>query len=150
MKVELVTASREHMAAVIQTMREKDREEALNAGMTVDRAAWRSYRASVFAKAALVDGEIAAVWGVAGTLGRVGQPWLFTTPLVERAKMHFVRIMRQEVQNMLVLYPRLQGLVDDAYVGAVRLLGAVGFEIGEPFSYGRYGMPFREYRAERS
>lgn len=149
-RVELVAASREHIAALIPRMRQKDCEEALNAGITVERAVWRSYRGSVFAKVALVNGEIAAVWGVCGTLGRTGQPWLFTTPVVERAKMHFVRIMRQEVKEMLVLYPRLLGLVDDAYAGAIRLLGAVGFKISEPFSYGRYGMPFREYSAERN
>lgn len=147
--VEIVTATAEHIEVLLLSMRKKDREEAANAGLALSRAVWRSYRGCVFAKAAFVDGEIAAVWGIGGGLGSVGRPWLFTTPAVERAKMAFLRTARAEVADMLATYPRLLGVVDDAYVGALRLLQAIGFTLSEPFAYGRFGMPFREYRLER-
>jgi hypothetical protein len=146
----VIPATRSHILAMSTMLRAGDAAEIEAAGITPRRALWRSWRGSLVARAALVDGELAALWGVGGCpLGAVGQPWLLTAPPVERAKVAFLREARREVAQMLVLFPRLAGYVDARYEGAIWLLGAVGFTVGPSQPFGPHGAPFREYSTVR-
>lgn len=101
-------------------------------------------------RAALIDGEVGAMWGLGGApLGRVGQPWLLTGTAVERARIAFLREGRREVARMLVFFPELRGMVDARYARAIRFLGALGFDVGPEQPWGARGAAFREYRAVR-
>ena len=57
-----------HIRALTNALRAEDAAELAALGAAPRREVWRSYRASVVSRAALVDGEIAAVWGVFGPL----------------------------------------------------------------------------------
>lgn len=148
--LEITPSTPAHVRLISVKLRAGDKDEVEAAGLRPGQAVWRSWRGSLFSKVALVDGELAAIWGMGGSpFGKVGEPWLLTTPAVERVKLAFVKTARREVADMLLLCPALQGYVDASYTKAVRLLEMVGFKVENPLPFGRYGAPFRRYRMER-
>ena len=147
---EIVRAEPRHVMAMVGQLRAGDAAEVSAAGATQSRALWRSYRKSIISRAALVDGEMAAIWGVAGCpLGTVGATWLLTTPTVEKAKIAFIREARLEVAWMLEIFPELRGICDARYGRALRLLTAHGFKVGSMVEVGDDRVPFMEYSARR-
>ena len=145
-RVSIIPAEASHIRLLMGRLRDADLCEIQAAGFDVRRALWRSYRASVFTRAAFVDGELAAGWGMGGSpFGKTGRPWLFTAPAAERVPVSFIKIGRAEVEKMLGLCPRLVGVVDAQYTRAVRFLAMMGFELSDPFQYGPREAPFRRY-----
>lgn len=150
MSYEIVLTDRTHVAALGGNLRAADLSEIQAAGMTGQRALWRSWRAAYYSSTAVVDGEVAAIWGVGGCpLGRVGRPWLLTSPAVEKVRLAFVREARAEVGKMLIIFPEMRGFVDSRYQGALRLLQTLGFDLSEPLPFGPLGAPFRQYSIRR-
>lgn len=146
--VTIVPAVPSHVAAIVRALREADVREIRCLGVPVRRGVWLSYRLALLRRTALVDGEVAAMWGVGGTpLSRVGRPWMLTTPAVERAVFTFVRKYRSEVQEMLGLFPALENYVDASYEGAIRLLRLGGFTVHEATPMGAAGAPFCRFEA---
>lgn len=149
-RVIVVVAEPAHIRLLADNLRVADRAEIEAAGMDGCKALWRSFRQATLARTAFVDGEIAAMYGVGGCpLGTLGRPWLLTAPAIEHAKVAFVREARYEVQEMLTIFSELRGFVDARYQRAVRLLQVTGFSISEPFPFGPYGVPFRQYSMMR-
>lgn len=150
MTYQIVLTERAHVAELGGNLRAADRSELESAGMTGQRALWRSWRAAYYSSTAIVDGEVAAIWGVGGSpMGRVGRPWLLTSPAAEGAKRAFVRVGRTEVGKMLGIYPEMRGFVDSRYKGALRLLQTLGFDLSEPVPFGPFRAPFCQYSIRR-
>ncbi len=148
--VRIVPAERGHVIAMALRLRHEDRAELEAAGFTPTRALWRAWRISAYARTGLVDGEIAAMWGLDSKgLSNIGKPWFLTAPACERVPMTMVRRGREEVALMLTMCPRLTGFVDSRYRRAVRFLGMIGFALGAPFPFGPMDVPFRQYEARR-
>lgn len=147
---EITPTQRHHVAELGQNLRVADLSEVESVGMTGQRALWRSYRAAYYTATAIVDGEVAAVWGVGGSpLSRIGRPWLLTSPAVEKVRLAFVREARYEVGKMLTMFPEMRGFVDSRYKGALRLLQTLGFDLSEPMPFGPLGAPFCRYSIRR-
>ncbi len=139
-----------HLLEIRNRLRSGDAMEITCLGLGISRALWRSYRSSLISRTAYVDGEIAAVWGCGGSaLGGIGEPWLLTSPAIEKIPVSFVREARQEVNAMLGIFPVLQNYVAANYRQACRFLECVGFDLGEAFPAGPARAPFRQFRKER-
>lgn len=140
-----------HIRALSRSMRAEDRAEIEILGAMPRRELWRSFRTSLVARAALVDGEIAAAWGVCGPLfAPVGVAWLLTAPPVERVPLACVRVGRQETREMLAFFPTIANRVHAPYERAVRFMRLLGFDVGEPEPFGPQGAPFRLVTMTRS
>ena len=149
--VTVIPSTPAHIMDLTTRLRVGDAMELEAAGLSPNKALWRSYRGSVFSKTAFVDGEIAAAWGMGGCpLGTTGRPWLLTAPPVERVPKAILKIGREEVGLMLHLCPHLIGIVDATYLRALRLLEMIGFQISDTFPYGPYEAPFRQYEMRRA
>lgn len=147
----IVPSTREHALMLRGKLREWDRFEVTCAGLSVAKAVWRAFSSSVFSDTAFVDGEIAAMFGCAGTpLSGIGTPWLLTTPAVERAPVAVVKEGRKCVERMLTLFPKLSGYTAAEYSQACGLLRLLGFTLSEPFPFGPDGVPFVKYSLKRS
>lgn len=148
----ITEATPRHVRLLGHRLRLADAREMTCLGLIPHRVLWHSYRLALLRKTALVDGDVAAMWGVAGSpLGLVGRPWLLTAPEAELVSSHaFVRIYRREVRQMLDLFPVLVGQVDATYREAVRLLDLSGFTVGPTTPFGPHGAMFRTYRMERA
>jgi hypothetical protein len=149
-KLDVVPATISHAYALAKCLREDDRSEVEAAGDTARIALRRCFRGSVMAKTAFVDGEIACMWGLAGTmLSDVGHPFLLTGAPVERAPLALIKIGRQEVKKMLWHRAHLYDYVAARYVRAIGLLKLFGFSIGEPVPFGPKLMPFCKFEMKR-
>jgi hypothetical protein len=138
----------EHVSELRNSMRTKDIEEVEKFGFTARRALWRSYKGSVMSRSAIVDGEVAAIWGVGGILlGDVGSPWLLTGAASEKiSPWLFAKIYKNQVMEMLDIFPVLENWVDAEYNEAIKLLKVVGFNVGSPEMIGPRKAWFRKYR----
>lgn len=140
----------EHIRLLGDSLRAGDRHEITCMGLSPRKALWRSYRQSIRRRTGIVDGQIAACWGLGGGfLDDVGQPWLMTSPAIEKIKMSFAREARAEVHSMLEIYPRLEGYVAASYGQACGFLRFLGFELGNPIEIGAGRELFYMYRMER-
>lgn len=119
-------------------LRQKDKEELEAIGYKPRSAVYFSFKHGIYRQTAFVNGKIAAMWGVCGApLGMVGQPYLLTTPQIEKASVkEVVKIYKREVGVMLQIFPILTNYVDYNYQEAVKLLHLSGFTIEEPIALG--------------
>lgn len=77
----------------------------------------------------LIDGEVAAVFGVAqeSLLSDV-KIWLMTTPLIEKNSIAFLRESRRFTQELYKAYGPLIGMVDSDFEKSRRWLRWIGFK----------------------
>lgn len=131
-----------------RTLREADRRECEAYGVAPGVGLRKSFYASTWRRCALIDGSIAAMWGICGTsIGHTAQAWLMTAPVIEKLPVAFVREARREVETMLATHSRIEGTVAKDYLQAIRFLRALGFEIG-PLPENKGG-GFRTFSMER-
>ena len=136
--------------ALARDLRAGDRAEVASVGKEPRRVLRAARRSSLMpAKVALVDGAIAAMWGLSGeVLSETGEPWLMTATPCDRVKVSFLRIARAELALMLAIKPRLENYVAADYPKAVRLLAGLGFTIEAPQPVGPKHAPFRRFWIE--
>lgn len=136
--------------ALARRLRVGDRAEIEAVGKEPRRVLRMSFRASLMRpQVALVDGEIAAMWGLGGNiLSDTGAPWLMTGIAAERVPVSFLRIARRELAAMLAIKPRLENFVAAEYGRAVRLLEVLGFSIEAAEPVGPKRAPFRRFWIE--
>lgn len=148
--MEIVTATLAHVQELGKNMNAEDIAELKALGMKPHRALWRSWKVSMVRKALIVDGEVAAIWGVVGgILGASGAVWLLTGPkLREMQPITVARIYRNEVIELLETYQVIENLVDCGYIGAIRMLKIAGFSFDDPMPIGKFKSSFiRFYKA---
>ncbi len=133
--IEIVNSTIEHVRELSLTLREKDKQEAVAAGLVPSEALFYSFNSAIFRKTGLVNGHVAAMWGVSGNpLGILGQPYLITGEYVnDISPIRFAKIYKQEVDQMKRYFSVLENYVDASYTGAVRMLKITGFDLSEPF-----------------
>lgn len=147
--IEIVEATREHVQVLRSRLRADDALEMTAIGEDPGACLWHSWRGSPYRRTALVDGAVAAMWGVHGDmLAETGIPWLLTAPVVETLPVSMLKVGRRETGFMSELYPYLENQVMASYRRAVRFIRMMGFtvEAPEPFR----GVPFRRFWFERA
>lgn len=128
-----------------RNLRSGDLAEVLALGLCPRTALRACYRGAVLRWTCVVDGEVAAMFGMGGNmLSDVGMPWLLTGHAVERLSPRlFFRIARWAVDEMLRHRSKLEGYVAADYVKACRLLEALHFTLEVPQLIN--GAPFRRF-----
>jgi hypothetical protein len=133
-----------------QKLRKDELAEILGLGWTeqqLDFAMQDLLLRSVQAKAATLDGELAVLAGITGSLmDREWGGWLLTTDLVTRHPFEVVRRCRKELTSMAMGKP-VAGRCADFYTQGLRFLQMVGFKIVGEF-VAQTGLTYRELRFE--
>lgn len=136
--------------AIAANLRPDDKAEITSLGADPRQALRLCFRNGIMRKTAFVQDEIAAMWGLCGVaLGDIGEPYLVTTPAVERVPIAMLKEGRKSVAEMLTLKTVLVGHVAASYGRACRFLELLGFSLGEPLALGPKEAVFREFRIER-
>lgn len=132
--IEILPTAPQHILELRSTLREEDASEICKFGLPIRKALYRSFRNSIFTRTALVNGKVAATWGLCGVLlGESGHPWLLTgTECDKVSPLTFARIYKREVQEMLRHFDVLENWVDSTYYKSVRLLSLIGFTLDDP------------------
>ncbi len=104
-------------------------------------------RRSLLCWTAFVDGELAAILGVAplNILGGIGSPWMLGTPVLDRHARILVRESRVYIARMLTAFPHLVNFVHAENATSVRWLRRLGFTLHEPVPYGAKGELFHPF-----
>jgi hypothetical protein len=133
------------MAHVAQlALRPGDAREIAALGYSKSEALGRSIARSLWADAYLIDGEVAAILGLAlpSMTGRLASLWLVTGRPVGRHRKTFLRLCRARLAEVRRQWPVLVDYVHADYAEAHRWLEWLGFTIGPPEPYGQLGAPF--------
>lgn len=136
--VTIIPTTDSHIRELSRNIRDDDKREIEAYGFSCAKGLWRSYKEGLGNRTALINGRVAACWGVGGIyMGAIGQPWLLTSYEVYKiSPLRFARIYQKEVKSMLQIFPYLVNYVLADYDEAIRLLSIIGFEIAEPIKMG--------------
>jgi len=145
-RITIVPGTTQHCRELSLNLRHGDRAEILAVGMSPGKALLNSFGSSHICEAAIVGGEVAAMWGVCGCfLSNKGIPWLLTSPIVERYRIHLFRGAREFIGRCSEEFSILENYVDASYERAIYFLKCLGFQIGEEIPMGPFNAPFRRF-----
>jgi hypothetical protein len=149
-RYKVVPGERWHVWDLAHSLRQGELDEIAAQGLGPYTCLSRTFRGSLWAETAFIDGKVAAMWGLGGNaFDNFGIPWLMTTALVEKLPVAVVKEAKKATQKMLDLRPVLSNHVLASYRGACRLLEVIGFTLDEPKPYGPKGTMFRRFHMER-
>jgi hypothetical protein len=147
--VRIVPTDVGHLYDLARVLRPLDRVEIETAGVSVNRALYRAFRNSILVRTAFVGDDIAAIWGLCvgmrsgvSPLSDLAVPWLHTSDAIERVPVSFLRIARQQLDEMKRNRCRLESFVAADYKQAVKLLRKLGFTVEPPAPIGVRAAPF--------
>lgn len=122
-----------HVRPIAMRMREADAEECHAHGLRPHDALDLSFRASVLAWTAVVDGVPEVMIGVScgDMLTGIGVPWMLGTDDGFRRRKAVLENGPWIVDAMHARFPRLENWVAERNAGAMRLLRRLGFHIDE-------------------
>ena len=147
-ELSIVTPTPAHVEELALTMRAADRLEVEALGFASPREALEaSLEVSAMSGAALIGGEIAALFGVAEAPGSsfltpTGVAWLLTGAVVDRHPLTFWRASKMVVRELAHCFPRLINDVDARYLSALSYLRRLGFRVLPPVPHGVHGELF--------
>ena len=151
MDYSIVPATIVHVHKLAASIREADAQEARSMGGDPRRLLRASFRSSLYSRAVIIDGEVAAVGGLSGdVLSDEGRPWLVTGKAIERlTPRQYLEEAHRQVGILLSIKPRLENYVAADYRKAVRLLEVLGFDLDSAAPFGRCGGLFRRFTLVR-
>lgn len=131
MRYEIVKCRQEHLMAITPHLRADDLGEETATRVAPRHLLSSLWRDSFRRCAALVEGEIAAVWGFSGQLlSSEVNAWLFTSPAIEKAPLAFFREARAEIAAALQGRHAVVSECAASCVQALRFYDLLGFDIG--------------------
>lgn len=145
-------ATLEHCAALAPLMRAEDVAEVQACGYRDAHDALVSGLAvSDVVYAALVHGEVAAIFGVVVPEGSdSGVVWFLTGRAFARHPKAFVRCGRRVMSLLLERCANLSNFIDVRYSAAVRWAKWLGFTVAAPAPYGPNGLLFCHAQIRRT
>ena len=100
-EVTIIPTTVEHIRLLVADLRKEDLLEAKNLGVTPFKGIWRSYRNSKICRSYFINGKIAAISGINGSLlGFIGNPWVMTSNVIDEYPFVFVSNYRREIKEM--------------------------------------------------
>ena len=106
-----------------------------------------SARRSLLCWSAFIDGDLAAILGVAplDIVNGLGSPWMLGTPVLDRHQRILVRSTPEYIGKMLKAFPHLVNFVHAKNTTSVRWLHRLGFTLHAAQPLGPLGEPFHRF-----
>ena len=128
--IEIVPAEIGHIVQISERLRQRERR-AYDQLPDAPRILTRALAASFIANAALVDGEVAVVWGLsASLLSNSAELWMIGTDLIEQHRIAFLRRSLAAIDEFAPYFRNLHGWVAADFAKSIRWLEWLGFEVG--------------------
>lgn len=119
-----------HLREMSQAMSEDSAEVARHMGTTPLRALWASYRKSLYCKSFFINGKIAAITGLSGSVfGNTAHPWLILTPECKEYPLRVAFAYRKELNEMSRMFDILEEFVPADNDTSIRMLQLMGFHV---------------------
>lgn len=130
--ITIVDTAPYHLREMAQTMQADSANTAKKMGLTPLKALWSSYRQSLICKSAFIDGKLAAIWGISGSMfGEIGKPWLVLTPETQQHPMRVAFRYKKEINKMLNMFPILEEWVPETNEKSIKMLELMGFKVSK-------------------
>lgn len=118
------------MMAEAMTADSKDVAERI--GMPPLKLLWSSYRNSIICKSGFIDGKLAAIFGISGSmLAETGRPFLIMTPEVKKHPIRVAFIYRRFLKEFQNMFPVLEEWVPIENEDSIRLLELMNFHVSK-------------------
>lgn len=149
--VRILPCTLKHLRELAANLRPGDCAELMAPGQKVRHILHDIWVQSDEPRCALVDGKVAACWGVTTSLlATEGEPWLFTTAAVEKVPIRFLKQAQHEIKLMLKTHHSLVSAVASDYTRAIRFFQLLGFSVSDfEHKVGPEQKAFREIRLGR-
>lgn len=140
----VVPAHAGHVPFLLADQQEAERAEIRRTGEEPEDAVRRNLSSASMAWTAFFGPDVAAIFGVVpySIVAGQGIPFMFTTGLVQRHRLTFVRMGRVYVARMKETFPVLFNVVDAKHPTGCRTLAALGFRVTDPKPIPPYGDMF--------
>lgn len=149
-RISIVPATLEHARIIGETLRPQDRAEIEAVGLEPEVEPTATLLASSISRSGVLDGRVAAMWGVVKIADGWGKPWFLTgEAFCTVPPLRFARIYRGQVAEFLAQFSVLENWVDARYEESIRLLKMTGFSLDDPAPYGQFGALFRRFEVRR-
>lgn len=146
--ITMLPATEEDARELAPLLRVEDRLEVLALGLDPIEGLLQSLAGAQESWTYRAEGQIVCMAGITplSLIGRTGVPWLLGSELVIRHRRSFMVETRRAVARWLTHFDVLTNIVDARYDAAIRWLGWLGFEIGDPFplASGRFRVVHKE------
>jgi len=144
--IELVPATEEDVETVAANMRAVEVNECRAFGRSPVEALRRGLKSSRVCRAARLNGEPVAVYGllITSLMGGVGSPWMLGTDEIARRGRSLMRIARATIAEWQVVTPLLSNNVHAENAVSIRWLTRLGFTV-EPKVFDIGGEPMRRF-----
>ena len=87
------------------------------------------------------DGELACLFGVTKAAEGIGAVWLLSSPAIRRCAREVVTTGREWLDQMNAIYPVLLNVVSQENTVHLRMIKALGFQLGSPIeNYNQSGV----------
>lgn len=127
-------------------MRKQDVMEMWNYDRSTSMiAAWNSYNKSIITMTIEHEGNPVALFGIIPKDLSSGTIWMLATDDLKKIGRPFVRNCKKWFNDMLEIYPNLDGYVDLRNTDSIRWLTYIGATWGEVENLGIDKMPFRKF-----
>lgn len=148
--IEFVDMKLSHAYDLAPRLRAEDVEEVEALGFTPRQSLRKNFYESCVRKTIMVDGEVAACFGLRGTIvGETGHIWLLTSHLVEGVYLALASAYRKQMREFLEIYPRLENYCLASYTKSLGLMKLSGFTVHDPQPFGPRGVLFCRFEASR-
>lgn len=125
-----VPARRWMCGRVARALRAEHQTASARVGVDVHRGLTDIFGKSYYRKALLVDGQVAALWGVAGSpLSPMGFAWMAITDKLTAYPVTVARLARAELAEMAKPHVELQTTIIDGDEAAKRLMVFLGWHV---------------------
>lgn len=113
-------------------MRQEDRDEIWHlARVSPETALNKAFEHCLYNRTVLLDGRIVAIFGVGGTKGDIGYPWMLASDLLTKIRKPFLRECHEFVEEMSKDYRLLTNIVWSKNKEHIRWLKWLGFTFQE-------------------
>lgn len=132
MNLELIPARRHHCGKLARALRHEHRESLERVGNNVHKALRVAYDDSAYARTLLIDGKVAVMGGITGSLlAPYGMVWIAMTQEATRYPIAVIKILRQQLAAAMVVRRELCTIVLGDDEGAKRLAIFMGFHVSD-------------------
>lgn len=127
-------------------MRQEDKDEIWHLARSTPGDALRAgFLGGDTCQTVLLNGKVVAMFGIGGTKGEVGIPWMLASDLLKEIRKPFVRECKGYLEEMSKDYPYLYNIAWTKNTEHIRWLKWLGFDFKVPKQMGPDGEFYIEF-----
>lgn len=127
-------------------MRQEDRDEIWHlARVLPEEALVGGLMSCEYNRTVLLDGKVVCMFGIGGTKGEVGVPWMLASDLLLKIRKPFLRECKEFLREMSEGFPSLSNVAWSKNTTHIKWLRWLGFEIKPAIPMGPDGELYHEF-----